>query len=111
MLRQFENVGAIRRDCDNIILRYDQACLQIITNESVTFWSQYEECEDCMLLETAKLPSTRRIVLETLSPLRYAIKNGNGEICNGTQFTQFFLCLLSCYEAFLNRFLNNDIYK
>lgn len=84
MLRQFENVGAIRRDCDNVILRYDQACLQIITNESVTFWSQYEECEDCMLLETAKIPSTRRIVLETLSPLRYAIKNGNGEICNGT---------------------------
>ncbi|CAH0717685.1 unnamed protein product, partial [Brenthis ino] len=90
MLGNFENVGAFTPHCNGTRLRYDQACLEIITNETVSFWSQYQECEDCMLLETVKIQSTRGIVLDTISPLRYAIKNGNGEICNGTyEFGEF----------------------
>ncbi|CAG9570896.1 unnamed protein product [Danaus chrysippus] len=84
MLGNFKNVGAFVRDCNGTTLKYDQACLEIITNEKITFWSQYEVCEDCMLLETKKLSSTGAVVIETESPLRYAIKNGNGLICNGT---------------------------
>ncbi|XP_050671269.1 heparan-alpha-glucosaminide N-acetyltransferase-like [Leptidea sinapis] len=84
MLGQFENVGAFIRNCSAKTLRYDQACLELITDEPITFWSQYEECENCMLLETAKLSKTGNIILETISPLHYAIKSGNGEICNGT---------------------------
>ncbi|XP_047540046.1 heparan-alpha-glucosaminide N-acetyltransferase-like [Vanessa atalanta] len=84
MLGNFENVGSFIRNCNGTTLKYDQACLEIKTNESVTFWSQYEECEDCMLLETARIPTSRAVILNTVSPLRYAIKNGNGVICSGT---------------------------
>ncbi|XP_038218278.1 heparan-alpha-glucosaminide N-acetyltransferase-like [Zerene cesonia] len=90
MLGQFENIGAFIRHCNGTKLRYDQACLEIITDENISFWSQYEECEDCMLLETVKLPKTGAVVLDTTSPLRYAIRNGVGEICNGTyEFDEF----------------------
>ncbi|XP_073962435.1 heparan-alpha-glucosaminide N-acetyltransferase-like [Choristoneura fumiferana] len=89
-LGKFENVGAFIRSCNGTTLRYDQACLQIITSEEISFWSQYEECEGCKLLKTVELPISGGIVLETLSPLRYAVKNGNGQICNGTyQFCEF----------------------
>ncbi|KAL4703761.1 hypothetical protein ACJJTC_017549 [Scirpophaga incertulas] len=80
----FENVGAFLRKCNGTTLRYDQACLEILTKEKISFWSQYEECEGCMLLETANLPATGSVILDTLSPVEYAIRNGNGEICNGT---------------------------
>lgn len=82
-LGKFENVGAFIRSCNGTTLRYDQACLQIITTEKISFWSQYEECEGCKLLKTAELPISGAIVLETLSPLRFAVQNGNGQICNG----------------------------
>lgn len=83
MVGNFENIGSFIRNCNGIKLKYDQACLEIVTNETVSFWSQYEECEDCMLLETEKIPFTKAIVLNTISPLRYAIRNRNGQICNG----------------------------
>ncbi|CAH2097531.1 unnamed protein product [Euphydryas editha] len=90
MIGNFENIGSFIRNCNGMKLKYDQACLEIITNETVTFWSQYEECEDCMLLETEKIPFTKAIILDTISPLRYAIKNRNGQICNGTyEFGEF----------------------
>ncbi|XP_059055711.1 heparan-alpha-glucosaminide N-acetyltransferase-like [Achroia grisella] len=80
----FENVGALIRDCNGTKLRHDQACLELITNEKISFWSQSEECQGCILLETHKLPSTGAVVLQTLSRLRYAIKNELGVICNGS---------------------------
>ncbi|KAL0861306.1 hypothetical protein ABMA27_008865 [Loxostege sticticalis] len=87
---KFENVGAFIRHCNGTTLRYDQACLEIDTAEPITFWSQDEECEGCVLLKTARLPSTGSIVLSTLRPTRYAIRNGTAEICNGTyQFREF----------------------
>lgn len=79
----FENVGSFIRDCNGSKLRYDQACLQIITNTDVSFWSQYEECEGCILLGTANISDTRSLVLGTGSPLNYKVTNGNGVICNG----------------------------
>lgn len=79
----FENVGAFIRECNGKKLRYDQACLQIITDQELSFLSQYEECEGCILLETAKISKTSDIVLKTASPLRYAVRNGHGEICSG----------------------------
>lgn len=42
-----------------------------------------------MLLQTKNLPTTGAVVLETFSPLRYAIRNGNGQICNGLYDTAF----------------------
>ncbi|XP_045513819.1 heparan-alpha-glucosaminide N-acetyltransferase-like [Pieris brassicae] len=88
MLGQFNNVGV--RNCNGTKLRYDQACLEIITDGPVTFWSQYEECEDCMLLETANLKKSGPVVLETISPIRYAIQSEDNEICNGTyEFEEF----------------------
>lgn len=81
--KYFQNVGSFIRDCNDTTLRYDRACLQIITDVPVTFWSQYEECEGCILLETSKLTATDEVVLQTLSPLRYAIKNATHQICNG----------------------------
>ncbi|KAM3961405.1 heparan-alpha-glucosaminide N-acetyltransferase [Aphomia sociella] len=86
----FENIGAFIRDCNGTKLRYDQACLELITNEKISFWSQSEECQGCVLLETAKLPTTGAVVVHTLGPLQYAIKNGQGIICNGTyQFGEY----------------------
>ncbi|XP_030034181.2 heparan-alpha-glucosaminide N-acetyltransferase [Manduca sexta] len=86
----FQNVGSFVRECNNAKLRYDQACLQIITNEDISFWSQYEECEGCMLLETARFGSTDAVVVSTTSPLKYSIRNGFGEICNGMyQFGEY----------------------
>ena len=79
----FENVGSIIRDCNGTTLRYDQACLQIVTDQPVSFWSQYEECEGCILLETAHIPETRALILDTGSPIKYAVRNGNGEVCSG----------------------------
>ncbi|XP_045762205.1 heparan-alpha-glucosaminide N-acetyltransferase-like [Maniola jurtina] len=90
MLGNFENVGAFIRNCNGTKLKYDQACLEITTNENITFWSQYVECEDCMLLPTKNLPTSGAVVIETFSPLRYAIRNSSGEICNGTyEFGEF----------------------
>ncbi|XP_060807203.1 heparan-alpha-glucosaminide N-acetyltransferase [Amyelois transitella] len=79
-----QNIGAFIRKCNGTTLRYDQACLELITDEKVRFYSQYDECEGCKLLETITLPSTGAVVLGTTSPLHYAIKNDNGQICNGT---------------------------
>ncbi|CAF4859348.1 unnamed protein product [Pieris macdunnoughi] len=88
MLGQFNNVGV--RDCNGTKLRYDQACLEIITDGPIAFWSQYEECEDCMLLETANLKKSGPVVLETISPVRFAIRSADNEICNGTyEFEEF----------------------
>lgn len=87
----FQNVGSSIRECNSTTLRHDRACLQIITNDPVTFWSQYEECEGCILLNTANLLSTGEIELQTLSPLQYVVQNSTGHnICNGTyQFGEF----------------------
>ncbi|KAF9420505.1 hypothetical protein HW555_003255 [Spodoptera exigua] len=86
----FENVGSFVRDCNGSRLRFDQACLQLITNEDVSFWSQYEECEGCVLLGTANISATHSLVLGTGSPLNYEVRNGNGLICNGTyQFGEY----------------------
>lgn len=76
----FQNVGV--RDCNNTTLHFDQACLQIVTQKSVYFWSQYEECDGCMLLNTKNLTKTDSFVVKTLSPLLYSVRNDNGEICN-----------------------------
>ncbi|XP_063629468.1 heparan-alpha-glucosaminide N-acetyltransferase-like [Cydia splendana] len=89
-LGQFENVGAFIRSCNGTTLRYDQACLEIITTEPISFMSQYEECQDCMLLPTEPLANSSSYLLKTLSPVRYAIENGHGQICNGSyQFLEF----------------------
>ncbi|XP_048484368.1 heparan-alpha-glucosaminide N-acetyltransferase [Plutella xylostella] len=86
----YENVGYFIRECDGRRLRYDQACLQVITSEKVSFWSQYLECEGCALLETATFKNNTKLVFGTTSPLKYAVHNANGEICNGTyQFGEF----------------------
>ncbi|CAG9124516.1 unnamed protein product [Plutella xylostella] len=86
----YENVGYFIRECDGRRLRYDQACLQVITSEKVSFWSQYLECEGCALLETATFKNNTKLVFSTTSPLKYAVHNANGEICNGTyQFGEF----------------------
>lgn len=79
----FENVGSFIRDCNGTTLRYDQACLQIITDRKVSFWSQFEECEDCILLERAKIPETRALILETGSPIKYSVRKDDVEICHG----------------------------
>ncbi|XP_049880375.1 heparan-alpha-glucosaminide N-acetyltransferase-like [Pectinophora gossypiella] len=99
-LGKFENVGAFVRDCRNGTLLYDEACLEVITSETVTFWSQYEECEGCKLVLTKTLETTGEIVLKTLSPVHYAVKNGNGQICNGTYlFGEFGQYTLNLTEA------------
>ncbi|CAK1590934.1 unnamed protein product [Parnassius mnemosyne] len=93
----FENVGYFLRTCNGTKLRYDQACLQISTTEKISFWSQYEECEDCILLKTADLYDNGVVVVETFSPLRYSVRNDRGQICNGTyafgEFGQYSLNL------------------
>lgn len=86
-LGQFENVGVFLRDCNGTKLQYDRACLEVITSEQVTFWSQYEECQDCMLLEKKTFDSSASLVFRTLSPVHYSVtkfKDGKGPICNGT---------------------------
>ncbi|XP_026750425.1 heparan-alpha-glucosaminide N-acetyltransferase-like [Galleria mellonella] len=86
----FANVGSLIRNCSGTSLRYEQACLELVTNEKISFWSQSEECQGCVLLETFKLPATGAVVVQTLNPLRYAIKNDHGVICNGTyQFGEY----------------------
>lgn len=86
----FENVGSFIRDCNGTALRYDQACLQIITEKEVSFWSQFEECEGCILLERPKIPETRSLILETGGPIKYAVRNDDGEICHGVyQFGEY----------------------
>ncbi|XP_013182542.1 PREDICTED: heparan-alpha-glucosaminide N-acetyltransferase-like [Papilio xuthus] len=96
-LSYFENVGYFLRNCNGKTLRYDQACLQIVTNEQISFWSQYEECEDCILLKTADFNQTGDVVIETFSPLRYVVQNEQGRSCNGTyafgEFGQYSLNL------------------
>lgn len=100
MVGNFENIGSFIRNCNGIKLKYDQACLEIVTNETISFWSQYEECEDCMLLETEKIPFTKAIVLNTISPLHYAIRNRNGQICNGMySFIKILVSLLLHYDC------------
>lgn len=79
----FQNMGSFIRDCNGTTLRYDQACLQIIAEEKISFLSQYDECEGCILQETAKPLGADAYVLSTLSPLHYAVRNENGQICNG----------------------------
>ncbi|XP_013137858.1 PREDICTED: heparan-alpha-glucosaminide N-acetyltransferase-like [Papilio polytes] len=102
-LSYFENVGYFLRNCNGKTLRYDQACLQIITNEQLSFWSQYEECEDCILLKTADLNHTGDVVIETFSPLRYLVQNEQGRSCNGTyafgEFGQYSLNLTNGWPA------------
>lgn len=84
MLGNYQNVGAFIRACDGTTLQYDQACLEIHTTEEVTFWRQYEECQNCELLPAATLNTTGETVLKTLSPVRYALRKGSDQICNGT---------------------------
>lgn len=79
----FKNVGAFIRDCNGTTLHFDQACLEVHTTDEITLWSQNLECQDCVLLETAKFQSSGAVVLDTLSPLRYAVKNSTDQICNG----------------------------
>lgn len=86
----FENIGSHIRDCDGKKLKYDQACLQINATSLVEFWSQSEECEGCVLLKTATVTDSSLVILDTRSPIRYAVKNDSGEICNGTyQFGEY----------------------
>lgn len=92
-LSYFENVGYFLRNCNGKTLRYDQACLQIITGEQISFWSQYEECEDCILLKTAELNQTGDIVIETFSPLRYLVQNEQGRSCNGMSIHVLCFCV------------------
>lgn len=87
MTKYFQNVGSFSRECNGTTLHYDQACLQIIAEEEITFLSQYDECEGCILLETKYPPISDEYVLGTLSPLHYAVRNGKGQICNG-KFTK-----------------------
>lgn len=80
----FENVGSFIRDCGNKKLKYDEACLQVITDRPISFWSQYEECEGCILLQRANITSSHNFVIDTISPLRYTVKkDDNAEICSG----------------------------
>lgn len=82
--KYFQNVGSFIRECNGTTLRHDRACLQIITDEPVTFWSQHEECEGCILLKTAELSTTDEVQLGTLSAVQYAVHNSTGQtICNG----------------------------
>ncbi|KAI5639277.1 heparan-alpha-glucosaminide N-acetyltransferase [Phthorimaea operculella] len=77
-------------NCEETSLQYDQACLEVIASEFVTFWSNFEQCEGCRLLETAYVARSRALVVGTTSALRYALKNGTQQICNGTyQFGEF----------------------
>lgn len=79
----FQNVGSFIRDCNGTTLHYDQACLEIIAHGKISFWSQYEECEGCILQETKKKAGTDAYVLDTLSPVHYEVHNETGPICNG----------------------------
>ncbi|XP_026332744.1 heparan-alpha-glucosaminide N-acetyltransferase-like [Hyposmocoma kahamanoa] len=86
-LGQFENVGVLMRDCEGVLLQHDSACLEVITTEKVTFWSQYEECQDCMLLAKKNISSSGSLVFRTLSPVHYSVtkyEDGKEPICNGT---------------------------
>ncbi|XP_075985188.1 heparan-alpha-glucosaminide N-acetyltransferase-like [Anticarsia gemmatalis] len=89
----FENIGAFKRECNGTRLKFDQACLLISgqsNHEPVLFSSQSEECEGCILRERGWIPESGEIVLNTTSPLRYAINNTNGQICSGEyQFGEF----------------------
>lgn len=98
-LGQFENVGVFMRDCHGVTLRYDRACLEVVTNEEVTFWSQYDECQDCMLLDTKTFGSSGALVLRTLSPVHYSVtkfKDGKGPICNGMFIITFVIFIVYC---------------
>lgn len=83
-LSSFTNIGYSFKNCNGIKLRYDQACLEILTDNKISFWSQYEECEDCIMLKRVDLYKPEEIVIETFSPLRYSLRSDQGEICNGT---------------------------
>lgn len=96
-LGQFENVGVLMRDCDGVLLQHDSACLEVITTEKVTFWSQYEECQDCMLLAKKNISSSGSLVFRTLSPVHYSVtkyEDGKEPICNGTYALRVLLHLL-----------------
>lgn len=102
-LGQFENVGVFMRDCYGEKLQYDRACLEVITNEEVTFWSQYDECQDCKLLSTKTFNTNVSLVLRTLSPVHYSVtkfKDGKGPICNGTCVLRILLRLLCIISLF-----------
>ncbi|KAJ0171377.1 hypothetical protein K1T71_012927 [Dendrolimus kikuchii] len=89
-LANFQNVGYIVPECNGTTLHFDQACLQIFTKKNITFWSQYEECEGCKLLQTVHLDKTDSIVVKTFSRLQYLVKSEYGEICNGNyQFGEY----------------------
>lgn len=88
-LGQFANIGVFNRDCNGAKLRFDRACLEVITNDTVTFWSQYEECQDCVLLDRKTFSSSGALVFRTLSPVQYSVtkfKDGKGPICNGAYY-------------------------
>lgn len=97
----FENVGSFIRDCGNKKLKYDEACLQVITDRPISFWSQYEECEGCILLQRANITSSHNFVIDTISPLRYTVKkDDNAEICSGEyQFNEYGQYLLNVTEV------------
>ncbi|GBP55981.1 Heparan-alpha-glucosaminide N-acetyltransferase [Eumeta japonica] len=78
-------------ECATTTLRYDEACLHLLTNTPISFWSQYTECEGCVLQETVKAEVDKDIVIRTLWPLQYEIRDHDGSrICNGTyQFGEF----------------------
>lgn len=83
MFNQFRNIGSSERDCNNSTLHYDEACLKVVTDKEITFWSQYEECQGCRLLETTSVYREQEIKIKTFSALRYSIRDLNGQICNG----------------------------
>lgn len=101
VIEQFQNVGALARDCNDTRLRYDEACLTVISEEPVSFWSQYVDCEGCKLLEIAKIVSRSEIKLKTTSAVKYAITTSRGEICNGKFVYIHFSSLYSFIFAIL----------
>lgn len=93
-LGKFQNVGYVAPECNGTTLHFDQACLQIFTKKNISFWSQYEECEGCKLLQTVNLQTTGSFVVKTFSPLKYLVRSDYGEICNGKHNTVIAKCFV-----------------
>ncbi|XP_037874035.1 heparan-alpha-glucosaminide N-acetyltransferase [Bombyx mori] len=102
----FQNVGSFIRECNGTTLRYDQACLSILTDEEVTLWSQYAECDGCKLLPTATFPKSDPIIVRTSDTLLYALKNSSGIICKGSyQFGEYGQYVFNLTEGAKNKCL------